>query len=279
MEKISKPIIVPWDFSDVARNAFHHAINFSKTLDCGIALLHIVHEEKYIPEKEKELQNTAAILSKEFGKRPHCIVKAGSIFTTIGEVATNYNAEMIIMGTHGLKGAQKLLGSRAVKVVVSSRIPFLIVQGPPKKEKLDQILLPIDFKKENKEKASWIFHLSTRFEFKVTIFKSHPRDKGFKRKLASNIKYIENYLKTRDIEYDIKASQGNKSFKEEVVEYANGNNFDMILIMATRNIKWTDYIFGAPEQYVIANKYNLPVMCINPKPMKIAGGFRATGSA
>lgn len=279
MEKNEKPIIVPWDFTPVAQNAFLHALNFSRTLNCSIALLHIVHDDKDIPEKEKALVEASDQLDKEFGKRPHCIVKEGSIFHTIGEVATQYNAEMIIMGTHGIRGAQKLFGSRAVKVVVSSRIPFLIVQREPVQDKLETILLPIDFKKENKEKANWIFHLSTRFESKVTIFKSHPRDRGFRRKLRSNMKYIENYLKTRDIKYDIVPSTGKKSFKEEVVEYAHEQNFDMILIMATRDIKLVDYIFGAPEQYIIANEYNLPVMCINPRPMKIAGGFRATGGA
>lgn len=277
MEKTDKPIIVPWDFTPVAQNAFLHALNFSRTLNCSIALLHIVSDDKDIPEKEKAMEESAAKLDKEFGKRPHCIVKEGSIFHTIGEVSKQYNAEMIIMGTHGIKGAQKLFGSRAVKVVVSSRIPFLIVQDKPVKDKLKTILLPIDFKRENKEKSNWIFHLSTRFELRVTIFKSHPRDRGFKRKLLSNMKYIESYLKTRDIQYDIVSSTGKKSFKKEVVEYAHENNFDMILIMATRDIKFVDYIFGAPEQYIIANEYNLPVMCINPRPMKIAGGFSATG--
>ena len=140
-------------------------------------------------------------------------------------------------------------------------------------------MFPIEFKKENKEKAKWIFHLSTRFETKVTIFKSHPKDKGFKKKLFSNIKYIEEYLKTRDIDFNVVASPGVKSFKEEIVEFAKERDFDMILIMATRDIKWTDYLLGAPEQFIIANEYNLPVMCINPRPMKISGGFRATGSA
>jgi nucleotide-binding universal stress UspA family protein len=279
MEKTEKPIIVPWDFTPVAQNAFLHALNFSRTLNCGIALLHIVNDDKDIPEKEKALEEASAQLDKEFGKRPHCIVKEGSIFHTIGEIATQYNAEMIIMGTHGIKGAQKLFGSRAVKVVVSSRIPFLIVQDKPVQKKMESILLPIDFKRENKEKANWIFHLSTRFESKVTIFKSHPKDRGFKRKLRSNMKYVENYLKTRDVKYDIVSSTGKKSFKEVVVEYAHDHNFDMILIMATRDIMFVDYIFGAPEQYIIANEYNLPVMCINPRPMRIAGGFRALGGA
>ena len=275
----SRPIIVPWDFSAVAKNAFMHAVNFAKTLSGHIILLHIAHDEKEIEEKQKELSASAAELEKEFSVKPDTVVQAGSIFTAIGEVATESKAQMIIMGTHGVKGSQKLLGSKAVKVVVSSRIPFLIVQDKPEEGKVERILMPIDFKKENKEKANWIYQISTDFHAKVTIFKSNPKDKGFKRKLSSNMKYIENYLKTHDIDYDIVASQGKKSFKEEVVDYAKSESFDMILIMATRDIKWSDYLFGAPEQYIIANEHNIPVMCINPRPMKIAGGFRATGSA
>ena len=274
MEKINKPIIVPWDFTQVAENAFMHALNFAQTLNAGIALLHIAADEKDIPEKQKKLEENAERLSNEYGKRPHCIVKEGSIFNTIGEVSTKYNAELIIMGTHGIKGAQKLFGSRAVKVVVSSRIPFLIVQSKPVQDKLKKILLPIDFKRENKEKANWIYHLSTRFESKVTIFKSHPKDKGFKRKLLSNMRYIENYLKTRDIDYDIISCEGKKKFKDEALSYAKEQDFDLILIMATRDITWFDYLFGVPEQDIIANKQNLPVMCINPRPRKVAGGFR-----
>lgn len=273
----SRPIIVPWDFTVVAKNAFMHALNFSKTLGAPIILLHIAHEEKDIESKQKELSAAAAELEKEFSAKAETVVQAGSIFSTIGELATERKADMIIMGTHGVKGAQKLLGSKAVKVVVSSRIPFLIVQDKPEDGRIERILMPIDFKKENKEKANWIYQISTDFKAKVTIFKSNPKDKGFKRKLISNMKYIENYLKTRDIDYDIVACNGKKKFKEEVVDYAKENAFDMILIMATRDIKWADYLFGAPEQYIIANEHNIPVMCINPRPMKIAGGFRATG--
>ena len=46
MEKLERPIIVPWDFSQVAENAFQHAVNISKALNRDILLLHVVHEEK-----------------------------------------------------------------------------------------------------------------------------------------------------------------------------------------------------------------------------------------
>lgn len=277
MESSDRPIIVPWDFSQVAENAFIHAVRFTKTRNREILLLHIVSDENTSAEKEKELEESCVKLEKEYGKKPGYIVQTGSIFTAIGEVATERHAEMIIMGTHGLKGAQKLFGSKALKVVVSSKIPFLVIQDKPKKEKMESILLPIDFKSENKEKANWIYYMARIFETKFTIIKSKAKDKGFKRKLRSNMNYIETYLKTHNVEYEIVTADGKGSFKEQIVNYAKENEFDVIMIMATKNIKFTDYLFGAPEQFVMANEHNIPVMCVNPRKVKVSSGFRASG--
>ncbi len=277
MESSDRPIIVPWDFSQVAENAFIHAVRFTKTKNREILLLHIVPDDKASAEKEKELEDTCARLEKEYGKKPDYVVQSGSIFHAIGEVAAERHAELIIMGTHGLKGAQKLFGSKALKVVVSSKTPFLIVQDKPKKEKMESILLPIDFKSENKEKANWIYYMARSFDTKFTIIKGKVKDKGFKRKLVSNMKYIESYLKTHNVEYEIVTAEGKVSFKEEVVNFAKDKEYDVIMIMATRNIKLTDYLFGAPEQFIMANEFNIPVMCVNPRKVKVSSGFRASG--
>ena len=279
MEKLERPIIVPWDFSQVAENAFQHAVNISKALNREILLLHIVAEAGDAESKKSELEASCEKLGNEYGKKPHYHVVEGSIFHAIGETAKEIKAEMIIMGTHGMKGAQKLFGSKALKVVVSSRIPFLVVQDKPANEKIETILLPIDFKRENKEKANWIYYLARNFGAKFIILKDKAKDKGFRRKILSNIKYIESFLKGHDVAYEIVTTSGKQSFKKEIVTFAKEHNADLVLIMATRDIKWVDYVLGAPEQYILSNPENLPVMCMNPKPAKIASGFRAAGGS
>lgn len=279
MEQLERPIIVPWDFSPVAENAFQHAVNISKAVNREILLLHVVHEKRAIESKKKQLQEASEKLGREYGKKPSFEVVKGSIFHVIGETAKELKAEMIVMGTHGMKGAQKFFGSKALKVVVSSRIPFLVIQDKPVKNSIDTILLPIDFKKENKEKANWIYYLSRNFGSRFIILKDKVRDKGFKRKILSNIKYVETYLKGHDVSYEIVTASGKQSFKKEIISFAKSHDADLILVMATRDIKWIDYMLGAPEQYILANPENLPVMCMNPRPAKIGGGFSASGGA
>lgn len=278
MEQLERPIIVPWDFSHVAENAFQHAVNISRSLHRDILLLHIVADKKDISSKESKLKLDCEKLGNESGKKPEAMVVAGSIFHAIGDTAKSMKAEMIIMGTHGRKGAQKLFGSKALKVVVSSRIPFLIVQEKPVSEKVETILMPIDFRSEHKEKSRWIQYLSSNFGARFIILKKNVKDRGFKRKTLSNIKFIETYLKGNDVPYEIVTASGKQSFKKEIVSYAKEHEADLILVMATRNITWVDYVLGAPEQYILANPENLPVLCLNPKRVKLSGGFSATGS-
>jgi len=95
MEKLERPIIVPWDFSQVAENAFQHAVNISKAVNREILLLHVVHEERDKDSKAVELKASAEKLGKEYGKKPSFKVVSGSIFHAIGENAKELKAEMI----------------------------------------------------------------------------------------------------------------------------------------------------------------------------------------
>jgi hypothetical protein len=68
MEQVERPIIVPWDFTHVAENAFQHAVNISKSLHRDILLLHIVAEKREIEKKKDELNVSCEKLAKDFGK-------------------------------------------------------------------------------------------------------------------------------------------------------------------------------------------------------------------
>ena len=57
-------------------------------------------------------------------------------------------------------------------------------------------------------------------------------------------------------------TKGSK-FQDEVVKLALDIEADLILIMTSGSLDFTDYVFGAQEQHIIANEAKIPVMCIN----------------
>jgi nucleotide-binding universal stress UspA family protein len=277
MENLNKPIIVPWDFTYVADNAYAHAINVATILNREIIILNLVDKEEAIAAALEKLSKKAEELTKEFKIKAHAIVKAGVIFDEIREVAHEYKAELVVMGTHGRKGVQKITGSWALKVMASSKVPFLVVQDKPKKNNFEKIVFPVDFRRENKEKVNWVNYLAKHFNSKFFLFKRHVSDRGFKKRIISNMVYAENILKNNNVEYEIASAIGKDSFEKETVEFAKSIEADLILVLVTRDISFVDYLMAAKEQYIISNPENIPVMCINPKPAKLASGFRATG--
>jgi len=277
MENLNKPIIVAWDFTIISQNAFEHAVNLSNILKKDIILLHIVENPSDIESSFEKLKLKTQELKKIFMVNSHPVVKTGNIFETIKEVSQEYKAEMVVMGTHGIKGFQKIFGSRALKVIANSKMPFVVVQDKPKSSKFDNIVFPIDFRTENKEKVNYINYLSANFNAKFLLFKRKVADKGFRKKIASNLLFVETFLKNNNVAYEIFNAEGNISFEKETVKFSKEQNADLILVLTTRDINFLDYLLAAREQYVIANPEKIPVMCINPKPAKLSSGFRATG--
>ncbi len=264
MEKNKHMILVPHDFTEVAENAVAHAVVIANTVGDDITIMHVVKTEKAKEEAEKQIKEVAENIYKKHKIKPKSIIRVGTIFTSIGEVADEIEADLVIMGTHGIKGMQKFTGSWALKVIVSSQVPFIVVQEPPKRKKIEKIVFPVDFQKETKEKLNWVNYLSKYYKFKINIFKrSEP---GLKANIEKNIFFAKRYLKEHNINYEIVKSKRKESFSIETINYAKEIDADLILIMTTKNIGFADYVLGANEQNIIANSAKIPVMCVNPRP-------------
>jgi nucleotide-binding universal stress UspA family protein len=277
MENYQRPILVPWDYTPVSEYAFEHALVIANAIKKDIVLLHIVADEKSNITERQKLQLKCDELKSAYGVTTSPLIMNGNIFTAIGDAASQYKAEMVVMGTHGRKGAQKLFGSRALKVIAHSKVPFVVVQGKPVKPGYEIVVFPVDFRKETKEKVAWANFLSKNFNSKFLVYRRKSSDQGFKKNIASNLLYFETFFKNNDIAYELHSALGESSFEKETVEFAKKMSADMILVLTTRDISFVDYILGAKEQYIIANPEKLTVMCVNPKPVKVSGGFRATG--
>ncbi len=265
MENSSKTIIVAWDFSPVAEYALEHAVIFAKNIGAKIKLAHIVKGASQKEDAENKILNDIEKWQKKYNINIGEIVRVGSIFTTIKEIAEEEDAQLVLMGTHGIKGMQKITGSWALKVIVGSTIPFLVVQKPPVKEKYTSIVFPVNFKKENKEKLFWAEFLDRIFKAKIRIITPKVPDGVMLQKTKANLVFTQKYLEQRGIDYDINTAKGERDFADETIEFAENEKADIILIMTTKHISIQDYMLGAQEQKIISNEANIPVMCVNPR--------------
>ncbi len=268
MAQEKKFILVTWDFSEVSLNALKHAIRISKIVDDHVALFHVTAEKEKMPELEKRLEEDSTRLSKELNHEVGYVLREGTIFEEISNFASEEenNVNFAIMGTHGMKGSQKLFGSWALKVIAGSTVPFIVVQAPPpEKDRYTDIVFPIDFKSENKEKLQWAIFLGKYLNSKIHLYKAPATDKSLLKKMNVNLNFAIRFLIQNNIEYEIHTARKSKNFTKEILSFTKNIEADMILITTTKHITLVDYIFGAHEQYLISNEEKIPVMCVNPK--------------
>ena len=268
MSEYKNPIIVPWDFSDRAEFALEHALNYSTVSGKEVALLHIVKKSKDIEPALKQMDGKIDEIKEKYGRPVHAIVKEGSIFTTITDVIEDTEATFAVMGTHGMKGMQKVTGSWALKVITGSKCPFIVVQEAPKEREINDVVVPIDFKIENKEKLVWMNFVNSMLKSKFHLVYIDEQDKFAKKQVLGNIKVAVEYLESKGIAYEINKLGTKGSLSEKTIDFAKIIDAAMIIIMTTKNIGTLDYVVGAGEQKIIANNAKVPVMTINPRESK-----------
>jgi nucleotide-binding universal stress UspA family protein len=268
MEEKQKLIVVPWDFTPVAESALAHAVKIGRMVGESICLLHIVDsaiKPKAEGEKKALLKHVAEESSRKYDFAVSAKVLRGSIFTSIAEYANDNEASLVVMGTHGMVGMQKLTGSWALKVIVKSKAPFIVVQEPPAdQERYHNIVFPIDFRIENKEKMGMAIFMGKYFDSKIHILRTTTNDKSLKTKINRNLNFAVKYLIQNNVEYEIHEIPHGK-MAQQTIDFAQKTKADLILIVTTKNITLAVYMLGASEQFIIANSSKIPVCCVNPR--------------
>lgn len=258
---MGKKVVVLWDFTDTALNALMHGEIFAKSLSAEIELLHIVSDSFRVSDAKTKMLDFINCRSSEVSIVP--AVEVGNIFETISEYVNKLRPELVVLGTHGIVGMQKFSGSWALKVIVGTKVPVLVISNAPQKKSYDKVVFPITFKKENKELISLAILFNKLFSSKIYLFVQDVNDSFFLQQVNNNILFATKQLSSRNVKFEIKRGSGNH-FEEIVEVFSRGIEADMILCTTTKNINNFDYMFGATEQKLLANDSGIPVMCINP---------------
>lgn len=140
-----KRIMVPVDGSGTSKAALRHALTLAKEQQAVARLVYVLERiQAWGPEGQVDLENVLrdsgkavladaeATAAKAGVKVETGIADAGTqrIARCIADEAAAWNADLIVMGTHGRRGIDHLiLGSVAEGVVRTAHAPVLLVRG------------------------------------------------------------------------------------------------------------------------------------------------------
>jgi nucleotide-binding universal stress UspA family protein len=258
-----KTFIVPHDFTPVADIALNHALETAKTVGADIQLLHVVAKDKQISETDTKLEE---IISKtdngDVSITPN--VRIGNIFDDIANFSAEKKADLIFMGTHGASGWQHIVGSKALKVITSSEVPFIVTQEKDiNKGGYDSIVVPLDLHKETKQKLTLVANMATYFKSSVHVVIPDESDEFLKNKANANIKFAKTFFGERDIDLTIDLVPAS-GFDKETVKLGVKYDADLIAIMNNQKNALFGLLGANYEQYMITNDALIPVMMVNP---------------
>ena len=137
-----KSILVPIDFSKTSQKALEYAVPLAKQFGAKITMLHVIEPPPYsvdltylpmgegfpIKPLEKEL-NALAKNTIEPQLLKEVIVRVGTAFEVITNVACDCKADVIVITTHGHTGLKHMfMGSTAERVVRHAPCPVFVVR-------------------------------------------------------------------------------------------------------------------------------------------------------
>jgi nucleotide-binding universal stress UspA family protein len=269
-------IIVPTDFSEVCENAVRHTLQIAKYIDFKVALLHVVNKDTlmYLEKNklskdslEERLSKHAEKLKIEFGIDVIPVIKEGELFKQVQKAVSELGANMVVLGTHGKVGFQKITGSYALKVITKTHVPTIVVQKKPLSEPYRNVVFPVTFSTQDRQKVNWAIYIAKTFRATIHIFPKRENEAFHKKKIMSVIKQIKVIFDKHNVSYVDKVSEeGAGNFSKQVLDYAVSNEADLIMTMITKR-RFLPF-FNTMDEQLIFNSSQIPVICINPTDVK-----------
>ncbi len=264
MSNSKKTILVPTDFTDVADFALQHAVRVASVVHEKVTLLHIVDSSEKLVAAKETIEKIAQETKSKFNILPNTIVRQGDIFIDIAKVADELNASMVIMGSHRIKSEATLNDSVALRVITSSKVPFITIQEPPINKRYDEVIFPVDFTAENIEKHGWISYFCDYYVSRFHLIKPNITDPKLLAKIDMNMASARRFLDEKGARYYVYTVDGKKPYAEEVLDIAANIRADLIVIMTTKTDNKSTFVVEPHEQFIISNARYIPVMSINP---------------
>lgn len=276
---IYKHILVPIDFSNDSIHALEYAILLANKFSYNIRLIHIKRQNADYNSSfnfqdfdevlksgvrdnfEKIIESYQKKIKGNFDYR----IREGRIYTEICNQAKYGDAEMVVMGTHGVSGFEEhWMGSNAFRVVSHSYCPVITVRNSFSLQPLKKIVAPIDISLESRQKIPFLAKMAQLFDAELYILGVRESNRvSVVRKLKEYIDQVKQYLDRRKIVCFYDEMKGNNN-TQTTIEYALMTDADIIGIMTEQTEKSDSFWLGPYAQQMV-NHSPIPIISFRPK--------------
>lgn len=266
-----KHLLVPFDGSPSSKIALKKAVLTAKIFKAEITVC-FIKKDKTDEAKVVEIKAfLEEFMSGKYAKY-NFIERKGRVYKEISHLEKELDIDLIMMGTHGIKGFQEFwIGSNSFRVVSASNCPVITMQEIAYPEAFQKILLPLADSDETRQKIPYVAKLAAGFDAEVVVFcVSRDKDEEVKRKLHAYAHQAQQYFDKLGVKHSFDESFG-KNIAEECINYSKINGVDLISIMTETESSGSLFLGTYAQQLV--NHSPIPVLAIHNRSIGVTAGL------
>lgn len=191
-------------------------------------------------------------------------VLIGSLYDEIGKASDILRPSLIVMGTHGASGMQKIFGSHVEKIISNSATPLLVTRGDKHMDKVDTIVMPFSFSKDSLQITTFAGTMAKKFGACIHLVAHHDNNEVHENAIQNNQTIVEGFMTENDIDFKIVTLPQEKDFDSELLDYAGSVHANVIAATYTNDLK---LVTNSHMQKIIENIYRIPVLTVNAEEL------------
>jgi len=273
-----KRILFPTDFSEVATNAFVHALEFAKIVQGEIILLHTfelpVFDNQFFPENYMVIYESVELsqfdmfkdeipklrsIAEEHNlgniKMTHRLMD-GSLTYNIEKAIKEDKIDYVVMGTEGASGWSAFFSGTNTGAVLSDvKVPLLCVPMEAKFKKIKTIGFTTRFRSKDKKALKKVLEIAklAGADIKCLYVKTDKSDVT-----KEIVKKWEKDFEEEPIEFFVISSD---EVKETILDFILYQEID-ILTMLTYKRSFFEGLFHPSLTKKFANNFDVPILAI-----------------
>lgn len=315
MPRLAQHILHATDFSRCSLKALEYALGWTKVCDADFTILHVAgnavsldvdeailqaYVEEHVERARHKLQDLTAWVRQVVPHAEKRLV-SGIPADQICQFAHDSHADLIVIGTHGWSGLDRvLMGSVAERVVCRAPCPVLVVRaeedetetegalpglarealiGEPSSATVSHLLVPVDFSDCSLDAVEYATQTAEWFEATVSLFHAveplsysldfnlaHPlEDRELRRKVEERLADIAGAIKKAGVEVDTLI--GDKPAADSIMKALEDTKADLIVMGTHGRRGLTRLIMGSTTAKVV-RRSPVPVLTVKSPKFK-----------
>ncbi|SOC79240.1 Nucleotide-binding universal stress protein, UspA family [Salinimicrobium sediminis] len=258
-----KNILIPFDFSEVSKNALEYAVRFADH-DPAITLflLNITDGNCKTGKIEEDFKKIIKKYQKPQFPEIHTLVREGEFAPSIIQLQKELKIDLIIMGTRGAQTGEENIATTTSRLVQEADLPVLVIPGTYRKFRLSTIILSLGNEKiTDRTPLYTLLDVSRKHKAQVHVLtiQHHEMAMGYTEDDESNEATLNYFL---EMFYSHHSFEENEDIEKGILNYIEKHDMDMLAIMPRTHLPGSEASEGRLTRLLTLHS-NVPLLVLD----------------